>query len=338
MILKPKFGGLSMSMTARIRRLFSGYTIAAKATWLLSDRVPLTQACLRHDIKDHKVLGILKKVATTRIWREPPIIVARKQDGQLRVLDGHHRSSAARHLCKAIGCPPLLNAWAVDGTAYKELLGYLFDNDEPFKIGAVRSRIMCGESNANEVEDDWYANVDKRTPLILNLSVANAVTVDRTTRLGMSAKIGDANLTYKCIVQSPPNPTGFDLLSRSSLDLVEADQILAQLPPPGSDVQFQISDDMAKSIWNLIGEMYVYGVPQPVRKPLKLRSTRSSPESDQQSDEDDDDDEEDPLETIYDIAEQVADLLDELDPPTSHQPAIRGGSSWGGGGWGGASS
>jgi hypothetical protein len=83
-----------------------------------------------------------------REWDLPPVVVVQDDGNGHRVLDGHHRLSAAKRL--GIESIP---AWVVTVADYCQLIDDRFDGDCPSRLADLRDYIACGDVSANDVSE-----------------------------------------------------------------------------------------------------------------------------------------------------------------------------------------
>jgi hypothetical protein len=84
-----------------------------------------------------------------RAWDLPPVVAVELGGNEYMIIDGHHRSAAARRLEIA-----RIPAWVVSAGDWQALLDAHFDGDVPSRVMEARDYILCGDVSANDVT--WH--------------------------------------------------------------------------------------------------------------------------------------------------------------------------------------
>lgn len=131
-------------------------------------QVPIDSLSLRHPIEESRALEIIKYAAKNQLWHFPPILViAGKQS--FRVIDGHHRVSAAKKIKEVIGYPFFINAWIVDENEYAVIIQKCFSAREPERIYDVRNYIRCGKIDGNKFVEHWECKYKNYSPIHIRI-------------------------------------------------------------------------------------------------------------------------------------------------------------------------
>jgi ParB-like chromosome segregation protein Spo0J len=109
-----------------------------------------SHVAIQHEIDEDKVAAIIAHVRSVGSWDLPPVLVLESEGNGHEILDGHHRSIAAKRLLSdidgTIDMPERIPAYVVPIADYCRVLAAHFGDETPNRLSDLDEHILVDGS------------------------------------------------------------------------------------------------------------------------------------------------------------------------------------------------